>query len=154
MRKLILMILLAIVSSSTVAGWFGGPKNYNECILENMKGVTNDIAAEAIRNSCRVEFAPKVPESVDLPQSVLAKVSGNADKSSYGYFSGTIANNDDAWTVTSLTIRITEKATKQYKDYETIVYILPLSAGDIIFQTVQARTALGWQIISGRGFKK
>jgi hypothetical protein len=33
-----------------------GPNNYEECILENMKGVTSDQAAHAIRNACREKF--------------------------------------------------------------------------------------------------
>jgi hypothetical protein len=30
-----------------------GPSNYDECILESMKGVSSDIAAQAIISSCR-----------------------------------------------------------------------------------------------------
>jgi len=40
---------------SAQAGWFG-PKNYDECILENMKGVTLKEAVWAIQNSCRAKF--------------------------------------------------------------------------------------------------
>ena len=33
-----------------------GPDNYDECILESMKGVTSDVAARLIHRSCRNKF--------------------------------------------------------------------------------------------------
>lgn len=47
-------MLLALMGP-THAGWFG-PNNYDECILENMKGVTIVQAVLAIKNSCRAKF--------------------------------------------------------------------------------------------------
>jgi hypothetical protein len=38
------------------AGLFG-PSNYNECILERMKGVTSDLAARAIVGACAAKFS-------------------------------------------------------------------------------------------------
>ena len=43
------------------SGWLG-PGNYDECVLESMKGVTSDMAATAIVYSCRNKF-PEVSKS-------------------------------------------------------------------------------------------
>lgn len=49
-------LLFVLGSSGTAnAGWFGA-QNYDECILENMKGVTLKQAVRAIQNSCRGKF--------------------------------------------------------------------------------------------------
>jgi hypothetical protein len=53
--KPILVLPLLCLCGSVHAGWFG-PKNYDECILENMKGVTLRQAVWAIQNSCRAKF--------------------------------------------------------------------------------------------------
>lgn len=35
------------------------PSDYHECIMESMKGVTNDVAARVIASSCREKFPKK-----------------------------------------------------------------------------------------------
>lgn len=54
MRLIFLLFMLGCFGTAH-AGWFG-PKNYDECILENMKGVTLKQAVWAIQNSCRAKF--------------------------------------------------------------------------------------------------
>ena len=44
--------------SVALAGLFG-PSNYDECILENMKGVGDKYAAGAIMRACRSKFPEK-----------------------------------------------------------------------------------------------
>lgn len=57
MRNLILAILIiAAFTASAHAGWFGGPKDYNECLLENLKGVKSDKAAIMIARACSEKF--------------------------------------------------------------------------------------------------
>jgi hypothetical protein len=55
-RTLISILLIPIVS---YAGWFG-PSNFQDCILEGMKGVTSNHAASMITVACRQKF-PHVP---------------------------------------------------------------------------------------------
>ena len=45
---------------SANAGLFG-PGNYEECVLDNMKGITSDQAAGAVAAACRSKFS-KPPE--------------------------------------------------------------------------------------------
>lgn len=58
MRKSVLamILLLASVPARAQFGGLFGPENYDQCILRSMKGVTSDVAAAQIVNSCRKEF--------------------------------------------------------------------------------------------------
>ena len=56
MIKKILLLLLLLVSNSCFAWSLIGPNNYEECVLENMKGVTSDTAAHIINRVCRDKF--------------------------------------------------------------------------------------------------
>jgi hypothetical protein len=47
--------LVTLIPVESFAGWFG-PSNFDECILQNMKGVTSDVAAGQIVRVCRHKF--------------------------------------------------------------------------------------------------
>lgn len=142
------------------AGWFS-PNDYDSCILENMKGVTNNLAANMIRSSCRKKFPEKTQESVDveLPDSALQKLEGKAGSTNYGYYKGTMFNGNNEWTVTSLEIRITDNKTKTFRDYKAhirggyIHEIAPLSTGDFQFETFELPEDRTWTILKVYGHK-
>jgi hypothetical protein len=54
------IILLSIPLLLTACG----PKDYDDCILQNLKGVNNDDAIWEIKNSCREKFPEKSDEKV------------------------------------------------------------------------------------------
>lgn len=67
---------LTLLSGAAVAGAFG-PSNYDECILEHMKGVGSDLAAAQLVKSCERQFPPKaVPATVVSPASAPPKTQG------------------------------------------------------------------------------
>lgn len=41
-----------------------GPKNYEDCIIDNMKGVTSNLAAQQIKQACENKF-PKQKQIID-----------------------------------------------------------------------------------------
>lgn len=53
--KFLAIILIFASSNCAYADWFG-PKDYDECILENMKGASNKDAVIAIKRACRSKF--------------------------------------------------------------------------------------------------
>lgn len=63
----VLGFTLMLVSGATMAGWFG-PSNYDECLLDNMKGVASNTAAVAIAQACRSKF-PLPPPPPPKPKS-------------------------------------------------------------------------------------
>lgn len=58
MSVLAALVLLALIANPIHAGWFG-PGNYDECVLENMKGVQSERAAREISFACRRQFPAK-----------------------------------------------------------------------------------------------
>jgi hypothetical protein len=65
MKKIIILILL--LASNDVLSWsLLGPNTYDECILENMKGVNTDLGARLVNKSCRETFKEK---NIDTNQS-------------------------------------------------------------------------------------
>lgn len=53
--RLFAIVLAAGTPAVAIAGWFG-PSNYDECVLDGMKGVTSDVAAREIKQACRRKF--------------------------------------------------------------------------------------------------
>lgn len=58
MKRIALGLWCATVSATAGAGWFG-PSNYDECILEHLKGVSSDMGARMVAASCAKQFPPK-----------------------------------------------------------------------------------------------
>lgn len=56
-----LAILVAILIAVPVQAGILGPSTYEECILENMKGVQSNVAAGHIVRACRQQF-PEEPK--------------------------------------------------------------------------------------------
>src|SRR3989344_9259022 len=112
LRKIALTSFLVLAAPlPTMAGWFG-PSNYDECILESMKGVTSDKAALLIARSCRQKFPnepAKKPDSRALSIEELSRLTGRAGHSFGNYFSGNIYNGNTNITVSEITIRVTTK---------------------------------------------
>jgi hypothetical protein len=53
LRKIpVLLLPLVVLSPSTSYGGPDGPSNYDECIVDALKGVSSDVAARAIIESC------------------------------------------------------------------------------------------------------
>ena len=61
LRRLpVLLLPFAVLCPSISHGGPDEPSNYDECIVDAMKGVSSDVAARAIIESCRNLF-PKSP---------------------------------------------------------------------------------------------
>jgi hypothetical protein len=115
MTKFCLIIITCIYPSISLAGWFG-PSNYDECVLESMKGVTSDMAARAIILSCRDKFPRKKSVDSEVPINVVSQLDGRAGMTIYGYFKGTIYNGNNEWTITQITVAISPKTKDKSQD--------------------------------------
>lgn len=72
MRITAALALLAM-SSPALGGLFG-PSTYEDCILQNMRGVSSDRAAANIQRACRVKFpdtTPPEPAPAALPEPAV-----------------------------------------------------------------------------------
>ena len=57
---------LVLTAIALPGSTYAEPTSFDECILETMKGVSSDIAAQAIIESCRSLF-PEEPAAVPEP---------------------------------------------------------------------------------------
>ncbi len=51
MKKILILLVLLFSTSFSSLAW--GEENYEDCILENMKGTGSDVAAKAIKDACK-----------------------------------------------------------------------------------------------------
>ena len=58
-------MLIAIVSSNSIAGIFG-PSSYEDCLLDNLKEAKTSEAVQAMRQACALKF-PAKPEQHQKP---------------------------------------------------------------------------------------
>jgi hypothetical protein len=70
MRKCLAALGVALLMSGC------SPNTYEDCILENMKGVSNSFAVAEVKQSCRVKFPAGAPEdtTIDLSADQLKKL--------------------------------------------------------------------------------
>lgn len=88
LRKLPVLLLPFVVFCPSIShGDTDKPANYDECIVDAMKGVSSDVAARAIIDSCRnlypatpSEAAPPAPPPAPVPEPAPAAVAAPAAK--------------------------------------------------------------------------
>ena len=77
--------MLLLFSKNVLAWTAFAPKDYDECILENMKGVTSDVGARLVNNSCHEKFKNIADKSQKHKWTLISSGNGGsvyADKSS------------------------------------------------------------------------
>lgn len=159
------LLFLIILPSLGEAAIFG-PNDYDSCILESMKGVTSNVAANAIRNSCRQKYPIKLPDTRELPESALLKIEGHGNSSGSEYIC-TIFNGNNDWVITSILVRITDNTKNTFKDYiadkpletsdingkEVPFSLGPLKQGEFRFEPFQLPSNRSWVILKAYGIK-
>lgn len=134
MNRLLGILFLMVVSNSCFAWSLLEPKDFDECILENMKGVTSDVAARQIRKSCRSKFpypSEKVTECTlqDFSTPEYNKLEASASITDYGYFQGNVYNGSQK-TIREILITYKSKNNKWLEYKITDLNIKPLTSGD------------------------
>lgn len=90
----------------SVAGFAGTAmaNAFDDCVLENMRGVTSDLAAKSIKIACLRKT------SVDIPKEHLSALTGRAEYADFGPQFGKgfwiRLENGSAYIVTSVTIDV------------------------------------------------
>jgi hypothetical protein len=110
--KFFSVIMIGVLFALPVQAGLFGPKNYDECITESMKGVTSDLAARAIIKSCRERFPEKkkqLPPSKSLSIDQLMNFTGRAGLSFGNYYSGNLYNGNSDVTITEIKVYVTTK---------------------------------------------
>ena len=153
-------LILAILLPGLAGG--AAPSNYDECILESMKGVKSDLAAKSIIRSCRNKFSDRSKGEVksrSLSYTEMSQLTGRASFSEFSYggnFSGKIYNGNANVTISEITIQITttrngKKITRLYRDD---VNVEPQTTGYFSFEALDGDkdADYSWSINSAIGY--
>lgn len=150
--------LVILFSTTASAGWFG-PSNYDECILESMKGVTSDVAARLVARSCREKFPDKPiaqKKSRNLSANEIGQVTGRAGHSYGTYFGGNLYNGNTSVTVTQVSVVVTTKVggKEVSRTYVTDVNIAPQNTANFGFDIVVGDQGAdySWGLVEARGY--
>ena len=154
------------------------PSNYDECILESMKGVSSDIAAQAIISSCRNLYpeqkevaapvqntAPQADTPIPQPVPVatgpsrsltaaeLDKLSARI-KAFGSSYTATIQNKNEKLTVTEVTIAVWDDSnSSSLREYPQEVMIAPMESVEPRFTVHYNGDELSWawKVVSAKG---
>lgn len=177
LRKLPAVLLPLVLFCPGVShGGPDGPSNYDECIIDAMKGVSSDVAARAIIESCRGLFpdsrgaaappaeaaAPLDPEPLDtsgaraLAPGELGRLRSKA-KVFGSTYRITIENGNPDLTLTEVTIAVWDDGDPAAgrKEYSQAVQIAPQASAEVKY-TVHYRgdeTGWKWGVVAARGMK-
>lgn len=159
MKAISYIILLILVSPVSTSAGFFGPSNYDECVLDNMKGVTSDQAARAIQAACRKKF-PIEKEDLSKYDSIteekLDNISGRAGIQFGNYFGGYLYNGNGDVTIKQVTIVIETKIGNEMKNNEYIIDIdiKPLETKNfgVSILTGDSEEDYNWKIRDAKGF--
>ena len=113
LKKTILLVSL-LISTNTFAWNLFGPRNYAECISENLKDVSSDKAATMINNACQEKFN-KGNKEYKLNECVLKNMKG--------------VSSDKAAMIIN---RVCRDKFKKIEEPKGEMYEIPLANGDIL----------------------
>ena len=122
--KYLMIIFLSLSFHNTYAWTLFGPRTLEDCILQNMKGVTSDDAAKQIRAACMMKFSDNEPTKKckmrEMTTAEAANVTGNASVSNYGnpYFSGSFYNGNSVATVDEINVIFRADNIKTPQEYK------------------------------------
>ena len=160
MRKIIALHLfsfLVLTSNPAISGWFG-QENYDECILESMKGVTTKFGAHEIARACRGKFPKDKKQNAnarELSREEISQLTGRANHKS-SWFTGTIYNGNKRLTVSAISIRLSGSSSgeKISRIYTERIVIPPESADEIRFRILQTDEGKdsAWNIAGAKGY--
>lgn len=179
MNRLFIALAIALVSDSTAAWSLFGPSNYDDCVLENVKGAQSQQAVIAIKRSCSEKFKKKNEiKEQELPDQVLQNLEGRAGfhefetQSAFGgreikqsnEFSGSILNSNAAYAVTKIVVRITDNNSKKYNDYSSELFVVgvnneklsgvsPHITGKFHITTIESPEDMSWSLIKAYGYE-
>jgi hypothetical protein len=122
--------------------------SYSSCVLSNMKGVTNDLAAQAVEEICLKKASQPIFDT-DLFKGSTAgygQINGYLDQR-FGLH--VTVDNKSGYTLTELSILVVHKKTNATKTYVAHSFPEPVGPGVIISGAPKDRTTL-MRLASGR----
>lgn len=148
-RKLVVVAIFSLTTLTANAWSLFGPKDYDGCILESMKGVTSDLAARNIQRSCMEKFPKKTSEckATNFTRDEYDKLSIQAFSSQHsGYLTLKIHNNNRNKSITAINVELSAENINPPQEYEMYIRydkIGPLKSGEAT-ATLQKKPTGKW----------
>jgi len=135
--KVIFLMVMFFGLSDCFAWSLFGPRSYDDCILENMKGVTNKEASLQIQIACESKFPgdePKKCKMREFTKAEIVKITVEAEVTNYSfpYLSANLHNGNSSASIDEITIILSAdniKPPQEYKLYMPLP-ISPQSSGE------------------------
>ncbi|MDQ3185040.1 MAG: hypothetical protein M3Q16_00955 [Pseudomonadota bacterium] len=153
-------VLLVMVSSNLPARSLADSADYDQCVLESVKGVTSLRATDAAIRGCREKS--RIPELSDivLPPYALGKLVVQAGFG-YGIFSGTIYNGNNEYAITQITILLTPATAERpdetlagSREYNIDLLVQPFNRAALSMPILSDNTLeYLWEVTKARGYK-
>ena len=170
----VLLVPLVLLCPAISHGDESTPSNYDECIIDALRGVSSDVAARAIIDSCQKLYPEpereSVPQALPAPATApppldtaaaraltadeLARLGAKAKVFGASY-RVTVNNGNPNLTLTEVTIAVWDDtdlgATRE--EYSEVVQIAPQTSAMVKY-TVHYRgdeTGWNWGVVAARG---
>ena len=150
--------LVFLIPLDASAGSLSDTRAYEQCILDSMRGITSDRAAEEATRACREQFAGD-RVNADLPTDALDKLIVHAGFG-WGIFSGTLYNGNNDYAITQITVVLTPMRTSDVgkiadgSEYYLDLAVKPLAKGALSMPIPSDNTLeYSWKIAKARGYK-
>ena len=152
--------LVLLMSPDLSARSLPDTSSYNQCVLESMRGIMSNSAAEMTRRTCREKFPDTKFHDAELTPQVLGKLVIHAGFG-YGIFNGSIYNGNSDYTVTQITILLAPMRKKESADvsvdgkkYNIDLTVQPLTKGALSMPIPSDNTLeYTWTLVNARGYK-
>ncbi len=177
-KMLVLLVPLVLLHPGSGHAALFAPSNYDECITETMRGVSSDVAARAIIESCRNLYpkeqaeVPTQTTRAPAPAPVAAPVpidagaarsltAGELGRLSYkakvfgSTYRVTVENENPGLTLTEVTIAVWDDGNPvaSRKEYSEAVQIEPQTTDEVKYEVHYRgeETGWNWAIVAARG---
>ena len=150
MRRTLLVVSMVFLSGC-------GPSDYDECILENMKGINDKTAAGLVMQSCMAKFptegvsVEKCPlRSMTKDELSLLEVNGRT-----GYRSDllefSVYNHNKVAELHELTVSLVAQNYKFPQEYTVSTFVRPRSADNSIgISVAETPISMGFAVVEGK----
>jgi hypothetical protein len=155
-RKLNFLVALVIAFSCLFTACKPFKKqSYEDCILENMKGVKSDDAANQIKMACELKMysdnystssSTEKCEIRLLSDAELKNVSGKAKLESYGFLKVKVYNGNTSIKIKDIKVKITDLENQKQFDFQlTNSEVDPIStSGEMLAELLYAPKKWNW----------
>ena len=145
MRKALLIVSLVFLSGC-------GPSDYDECILENMKGINDENAAGLVMQSCMDKFPVKQVAVEKCPlrnmtMDELSLLEVNAKTSWGDWLSLSVYNHNEISELHELTVLVTAPNYRLSQQYTKPTFVGPRSGENSILISVAETPKAPWGLM-------